>query len=308
MAHRMTPPSRLLASVGLAAALAFGATACGDTSSDGPNGAADITIVTGFYPAQFLADSLLGDSGTNVDVVNLTPPGAEPHHLELTPDDVIRLAEADLVITLDGFQHAVDEAIEEARPAAVIDLAPAADLTTKAGSDGLDYHFWLDTTRYGRVASTLAERLTELIPAEADAIAANLATLLTTLDAVDTAYRDGLAACEQELIVTGHTAFGYLAQRYGLVERGIAGLEPEDEPSANALADLATLVNDNGVTTIFFETLTSPDIAKTLAAETGANTNVLDPIEGVSNDSRGGDYVAIMNSNLEALRAGLRCG
>lgn len=306
MAHRLTPPCRLVGAVGLAALLALGATACGDDTSSGADGdASGVTIVTGFYPAQFLVDSLVGDAA---EVINLARPGAEAHHLELTPDDVIALAEADLVVTLDGFQHAVDEAIEEARPGAVFDLAPAADLVRKAGTDGLDYHFWLDTARYGAAASALAERLTELLPGESDAIAANLAELTTRLEDLDTAYADGLASCEQHLIVTGHTAFGYLAERYGLDERGIAGLEPEDEPSANALADLAALVTDNDVTTIFFETLTSPDIATTLAEETGADTDVLDPIEGVSDESRGDDYVAIMNANLEALRAGLRCG
>lgn len=304
MAIRLTPPARLLAGVILAITIVAGTAACGDDDASDGN-PSDITIVTGFYPAQFLVESLVGDGA---DVVNLAPPGAEAHHLELTPDDVITLVEADLVVTLHGFQHAVDEAIEEARPGAVFDLAPTADLVRLDGSDGFDFHFWLDPVRYGTAASAVADRLTELLPDEADAIASNLETFTSRLNDLDTAFADGLAACEHNLIVTGHTAFGYLADRYGLTERGIAGLEPEDEPSASALADLAALVTDNGVTTIFFETLTSDDIAQTLADETGADTAVLDPIEGISNESRGDDYLAIMAANLEALRAGLRCG
>jgi zinc transport system substrate-binding protein len=106
-----------------------------------------------------------------------------------------------------------------------------------------------------------------------------------------------------------HAAFGYLADAYDLRQEAVAGTSPEAEPDPRRLAELRTLVRDGGVTTVFTEPLVSPAVAETLAAETGATTAVLDPLEGLSAERRaaGEDYGSVMRDNLEALRDGLRC-
>ena len=156
-------------------------------------------------------------------------------------------------------------------------------------------------------ATEIAARLTEIDPERAAEFAANLTALTDDLDALDAEYTDALAACTNRDVVTSHNAFGYLAQRYDLTQVGISGLSPENEPSPADLAAVTEFVRDNGVTTIYFETLVSPALAETLAAETGASTAVLDPIEGLSDASKGSDYLDIMRSNLANLVQGQGC-
>jgi zinc transport system substrate-binding protein len=253
--------------------------------------------VTSFYPLQFVTQRIAGDA---VTVRNLTKPGAEPHDLELTPHDVAELADADLVVYLSGFQPAVDTAVAE-QASTAYDVAGAAELHAK------DPHFWLDPIRLADVAGTLADRLAKLSPAHADDFRRNARILRNDLVALDTDFSAGLANCANTDLVTSHKAFGYLAERYGLTQRGITGLHPEDEPSPGDLAGIADFVRAHHVRTIYSETLVSPAVAKTLARETGARTAVLDPIEGLDDASAGADYLAVMRVNLATLREGQPC-
>src|SRR5215210_3620282 len=254
-------------------------------------------VVTSFYPLQFVTERIASDA---VAVRNLTKPGAEPHDLELTPHDVAELADADLVVYLSGFQPAVDTAVAE-QASTSYDVAGAAKLHAN------DPHFWLDPIRLADVAGALADRLAKLSPAHGDDFRRNARILRNDLVALDTDFSAGLANCASTDLVTSHAAFGYLAERYGLTQRGITGLHPEDEPSPGALAGIADFVRARHVQTIYSEPLVSPAVAKTLARETGARAAVLDPIEGLDDASAGADYIAVMRANLATLREGQPC-
>jgi zinc transport system substrate-binding protein len=281
----------VLAAAATAGCLGSGGSARAQGSGDGPQ------VVTSFYPLQFVTERIAGDA---VTVRNLTKPGAEPHDLELTPRDVAELADADLVVYFSGFQPAVDTAVAE-QASTSYDVAGAADLDAK------DPHFWLDPVRLADVADTVADRLAELSPEDAARFRRNASTLRTDLMALDADYATGLAHCASTDLVTSHAAFGYLARRYGLTQRGITGLRPEDEPSPGDLAEIADFVTAHHVRTIYAETLVSPAVSKTLARETGARTAVLDPIEGLDDASAGADYLAVMRANLATLRDGQVC-
>lgn len=265
-----------------------------------------LAVTASFYPLQFVAERVGGD---RVTVTGLTEPGAEPHDLELTPQDVAGLSRAALVVYLSGFQPAVDEAV--AQTAAAFDVAQAADLDLPAPEgeeeQGNDPHFWLDPTRLAGVADALATRLGSADPDGAQAYRAGAAQLRGELERLDTELRTGLAACADKDLVTAHTAFGYLARRYGLRQVGITGLTPEGEPSPADLAAVTRFVRDNDVRTVYSETLLSPAVARTLAAETGARTAVLDPLEGLTEDSAGEDYLGVMRANLATLKKGQPC-
>ena len=130
------------------------------------------------------------------------------------------------------------------------------------------------------------------------------------IDALDAEFETGLSDCERGTIVTAHDAFGWLAKRYGLEQQAIAGISPDQEPSADRLAELADLVEAQGVTTIFTEELVSPDVAETLAREAGdMRTEVLNPLEGLTDEESdaGDDYLSIMRDNLSKLRQALGC-
>ncbi|MEO6988477.1 MAG: zinc ABC transporter substrate-binding protein, partial [Aquihabitans sp.] len=73
------------------------------------------------------------------------------------------------------------------------------------------------------------------------------------------------------------------------------------------LAEVTDFIRANDVATIYFETLASPAMAQALASETGAATAVLDPLEGISDESPGTDYPSVMKANLTTLRTGQRC-
>lgn len=256
-------------------------------------------MVASFYPLEYLTQRI---GGERVTVENLTPTGAEPHEIELSAATTGHLADADLVVYLHGLAPAVDEAVAEVAGGSGLDVAPAARLARQG-----DLHFWLDPTRLADVAKAVANRLAEIDPADASMFQANVAGLLTDLHDLDGEFAAGLAHCASHAIVTGHEAFGYLADRYGLTQIGVSGFSPEEEPSPADLARVSQYVEQHHVSTIFTETLVSPAIAATVAAETRATTAVLDPLEGLPKGDHASDYLGIMRADLAALRLGLGC-
>jgi zinc transport system substrate-binding protein len=293
-----------------------GCASAGPASSSRARGV--LTIVTAFYPLQFVAQRV---SAGHAAVTNLTQPGAEPHDLELTPPQVASLTTATLVIYERGFQPAVDEAVVQSENRQVIDtttivpLRPlvvgADDLDTgqRAGDDhsALDPHMWLDPTALGRIARVVQKRLSTIDPDHATDYARNVATLNRQLRGLDRSFRSGLAHCVRTEFITTHAAFGYLAQRYHLTQIAISGLNPDAEPSPARIAEVQRLAQDHGLTTIFSETLVSPALAQAIAGDLGLVTDVLDPIEGITDQSRGQDYLSVMSSNLAALRKAGGC-
>lgn len=266
--------------------------ACGGGASPGDR---PVSVVAGFYPLQLLAERIGGD---RVAVTTLAAPGAEPHELELTPRQVAAIGDADLVLRLDAFQPAVDDAVEQEAADADLDLSVVEPLV-----DG-DPHVWLDPARYARLAGVVSDRLAQLDPEGAAGYRARSDALQSELTELDAAMRTGLATCARDDLVTSHDAFGYLARAYGLEQVAVTGLVPEEEASPSRLAEVADLARARGVTTIFFETLVSPRVAQSLAREVGAATAVLDPLEGPPAE---GDYLAAQRANLAVLRTALGC-
>ena len=278
-------------------------------------------VVASFYPLAWVTERVAGDDWT---VTNLTTPGREPHDLELSISATVDLAEAALVVYLDGFQPAVDDAVGTNAAGATLDAADAIELRPIAdhGDEGhtdekhaeddghdhgdLDPHFWLDPLLMADLTEAVAEELADLDPENAATYRANAADLVVDLEQIDATYAEGLADCERDLVVVSHDAFGYLA-RYGLHLEPIAGLSPDAEPTPAALAALADLIEEEGVTTVFSERLASPALAETLASDLGVETAVLDPLEGLSDETEGQDYLSLMQDNLSALEEANGC-
>jgi zinc transport system substrate-binding protein len=259
-------------------------------------------VVAAFYPVAFAAARV---GGRHVQVTNVTPVGAEPHDLELTPDLRDRIDDADVVFVMgDGFQPAIEDAAAQRDGPTVSVLAELP-----GGSGARDPHVWLDPGLMRDVTNVIEAALVRGDRAHADEYRANAERLDEQLAALDAQYRAGLAHCTRDVIVTSHEAFGHLASAYGLRQLGVAGLAPDAEPDAERLGDLADLVEREGVTTIFTEELVSPRIADTLARETGARTVVLSPLEGLTQEQEraGATYFTIMESNLRKLERALGC-
>jgi zinc transport system substrate-binding protein len=248
--------------------------------------------VAAFYPLAYAAQEI---GGRDADVANLTPPGAEPHDLEVSPQDIEEIDSADVVLLLGhGFQPQLEDAAHGDR---VIELLDTPGLHRYPNDDP---HVWLDPLRYALIARRIGAVLHREDAAR---------RFVARLHALDREYRHGLRDCARREIVTSHEAFAYLAQRYGLRQIAITGLSPEAEPAPRDLQRVVELVRQTGATTVFFETLVSPRIAETVAREAGVRTAVLNPIEGLTGEqaSTDADYFSLMRSNLALLRRALGC-
>jgi zinc transport system substrate-binding protein len=278
----------VVARIVLTAILALVVSGCGGGYGRSLSG---LSLVAGFYPLAWAADEL---GGERVDVTNVTPAGSEPHDIELTPREVQFVRDATFVFLLRGFQPALDEAADGAKTATVVDLLEVAS------PEGGDPHVWLDPVRFEAIVERMGEVLER--PAAAE-------RLIDELRRLDREYREGLAHCARRSFVTSHTAFGYLAERYGLRQVAVTGLAPESEPTPRALEGVVHKVRRSGATTVFVEPLVSHRVAETVAREVHARTAVLDPIEGLTEEQarRGETYLTVMRENLDALRKALGC-
>ncbi|GAO08807.1 putative metal ABC transporter substrate-binding protein [Streptomyces lydicamycinicus] len=279
-----------------------------------------LRVTASFYPMEFLARQI---GGKHVEVTDLTKPGVEPHDLELTPKQTAQLGESGAVVYLKGLQPAVDAAVEQSGAQHVADAAALTSLeehgtevdghhhTTgdnhshSESEGGKDPHVWLDPVKYAEVAKGVNKTLAKADPKHKADYQKNTDALVEKLDGLNTEFKNGLKKRSSDTFLTTHAAFGYLAERYGLTEEAISGLDPESEPSAKRIRDLHTLAEEHHVSTVFFETIANPATAKALAGDLHLKTDVLDPLEGINAKSRGKDYFGVQRANLAALQKAL---
>jgi zinc transport system substrate-binding protein len=290
------------ASLGLVATLT---TAC-----QGPK-SGEHTVVTSFYPLYFIAERVAGRYN---DVIDLTPPGVEPHEYELTVRQVAQIDEARVGFFERGVAPSIDQAMANDSPDHALDVtsvvplaAPVSGSGVESTSDDKDPHFWQDPTLMAEATRAFAATMVNADPRHAAYYRRQGAVLVRDLDRLDVEYSRTLAACRIRTIVVSHDAFEYVARRYHVDVVPIAGLEPDAEPSLQRLHDLTRLIRDRGVTTVFFETLASPALAESLAGDLGIRTAVLDPIEGLTSADPQATYLTLMRQNLAALAKAGEC-
>jgi zinc transport system substrate-binding protein len=282
------------------AILIVGGSACSPSAGTGDSGDERAAVAVSVFPLQEAARQV---GGRRVDVKNLVPPGAEPHDIELSPDQVDQLLDADLALYVGGgFQPAVED-IAEHRDGITVDVL--AEVVPEGTTDP---HIWLDPVLMAEMVEVVSRALSEADPEGSQAYESRAATFREVIEGLHERFERGLKDCERRTFVTTHAAFGHLARRYHLVQRSVAGLSPEAEPDPATLAELEDLIEREGVTTVFTEPLVSPRVAQTLARETGARVAILDPLEGASEEAgKDATYVSLMERNLEALRDALGC-
>ncbi len=265
-----------------------------------PNGS--MRVVATFYPLAYFAERI---GGERVTVKTLTPAGSEPHDYEPTPRDLLAAREASVVLMNGGLDAWMDRVVPDlkrdgVRVARMMDAIPSIEK---------DPHAWLDPVLAERFVASVQDAFVSADPAHADEYRTNGERVVSDLRELNDAYAAGLARCVSRIAVVSHDAMGYLGARYGLRILPIAGLSPDEEPSPRRMTEIASLARAAGTRVIFFEELVSPKLAETIAREIGARTDVLDPIEGVTEKKKasGANYLTLMHQNLDALRSALLC-
>jgi zinc transport system substrate-binding protein len=326
----LAPTRRSLLGLAGIGATGLALSACGGAS--GSSGKP--VIITGCYGLTFAAQRVAGDLA---EVVSLAQPGVDPHDLELSVAQVAQVQEAALILQIPGFQASLDDAISSKDLSdATLDVSTVVTMLSGSGEEdehdhgdegsgsegaddseggasdeggheghdhgALDPHFWNDPVRLGKVAEAIGEHLAKTDPDNASTFRKNGASARGALEDLDAELKKEFDAVKGDKpFVTSHTAFAYLADRYGLEQIGITGIDPEVEPSPKRLLQLQKVIEDQHVTTVFFETTASPKVAETLADNVGAKAEELDNLE--TQLSEDADYPAVMRENCKKLVA-----
>ncbi len=267
--------------------------------------------VTSFYPLYFFTSQIAQDKA---EIYNITPAGAEPHDYEPSTRDIAKIEDSSLLVLNGGKLEAWGEKIKENlkdKKTLIVTVGEtiANQEVTEDGKKIQDPHIWLDPTLAKKEVIMIAQGLSQVDPANNLFYQANAQKLLNKLDILDAKFRQGLNSCARKDIITSHAAFGYLASDYGLNQVAISGLSPDSEPSVQKLAEVSDFAKANQVKYIFFESLVSPKLSQTVATEIGAQTLVLNPIEGLSDEEikNGKNYFSEMENNLKNLKIALEC-
>jgi zinc transport system substrate-binding protein len=300
--------------------------ACGGESSSSNSSAPiddALTIATSFYPLTEIVSKVT--TGLNMKIVGLTPPGVGAHDHELTARQLDDLGTVDAVFYLGGgLQPSVEKAVAQLNSSiTVVDLMSSAQTIDAAkeeeGEDehghsddehsDTDPHVWLDPANMISMTQAVVTTLSTLSPDSKTTLDTNSAAYIAELEQLGAAIDATFANCASRALVTSHDAFGYLAARAKLDTVPIAGVNPENEPSAKELETIAQVARDAKATTVFFEAQLPEGLAKTVASAIGAQVDVVDPIETISSAdlSAGKNYISIQTQNIENLAKGLRC-
>lgn len=270
-----------------------------------------LQVTASFYPLFDFAKNVGGDK---VQVTNITPAGAEPHDFAPSPKALADAQKAAVFIYNGGHLEPWTEGFLRDYASVAVQASNGMDLLEAADEEHgdeqvRDPHFWLDPVLAQQIVTNIRDGLSKADPANAEYYAKNTADYNAKLAQLDNDYKQGLAECRLRSLVSSHDAFSYLGKRYNLEISAIAGVSTEEEPSAAKLAELSQLVTNKGIKYIFFESLVSPRLADTIAAETGAQTLVFDPIEGLQHEDQqqGKNYLSVQQGNLANLRTALAC-
>ncbi|OAX48619.1 metal ABC transporter substrate-binding protein [Paenibacillus sp. AD87] len=289
---------------------------------------AKLNVEVSFYPMYEFTKNVAGDLA---NVHTLVPAGMEPHDWEPTPQDIASIEKADvLVYNGAGMESWIDQVTDSLSNAKLFQVEASHGIDLLEGSEedehdhdhdaeaeeghthdhdhgGLDPHVWLSPALAVKEVRNIEAGLAQAAPEHAEQFKQNADAYIAKLESLDQDFKAAVADSKRKDFITQHAAFGYLAQEYGLQQVSIAGLSPEQEPSAAQMASVIDFAKEHQVKTIFFETLVSSKVSETIANEVGAKTAVLNPIEGLTEEeiATGMDYIGVMRQNLEALKLAL---
>lgn len=272
-----------------------------------------LSIVATFYPLEEISSRVGGDK---VRVNSVIPSGVEPHDYEPTPSDFTRLNNADMFVTIGlEFSPIEDKLIESSnKDLKVIDSKKGVELLSIASQVGVpeeeqetgtDPHVWVSSKNMIIMAKNVRDELMKIDPENKDYYQSNAQEYISELTNLDMRFSESLSNCDKDTVLVNHQAYEYMAKDYGFKQVAIYGISPEAEPSPGTIATLVNEAKKYDIKYVLYESLVDPRVAQTIADEVGAQTLVLDPVEGATNP--GDNYITIMDRNLINLKIALEC-
>ncbi|MGG1551642.1 metal ABC transporter substrate-binding protein [Paenibacillus ferrarius] len=292
----------------LTAFLLVSLAACGSPKAKLVEG--KVNVVTSFYPLYDFTKQIGGDY---VNVINLVPAGVEPHDWSPKSRDIKNMTDAQVFVYQGaGFEGWVGDFLDSLSAEAKVKVVEASQganlLKTDENKEQFDPHAWLSPLNAKQMANNIKKALIAVDPIHKDAYEQNYQKYAEALTALDTRYKTELAKTSKKEIAVSHHAFAYLCRDYGLTQMSLMGLSPDAEPTAQDLKQMNAFIKEHGLKYIFFEELVSDKLAKTLAKDAGAQTLVLNPLEGLTDEQieAGETYISIMDKNLKNLVTALQ--
>ncbi len=281
-----------------------------------------ISVVTTVYPIYDFTKNIAGE---NAEIINLVPAGMEPHDFELSTGDMQLIEEADIFIYNGaGMEHFVDKTLQSIsnKDLMIVECAKDIELLNATHSheegeihekeshneENMDPHTWLSISNAIKEAEVIKEAFVKADEEHAKYYEDNYQAYKEELTQLQNLYKSELSDLSSNTIVVAHEAFGYLCEEYNLTQLGIEGLTADSEPDSARMKEIIDFCREYEVKVIFFEELVSPKVAESIASEVGAQTMVLNPIEGLTAEQIADekDYISIMHDNLEALKKALQ--
>lgn len=263
-----------------------------------------ISVAVSMYPEAFLTEHIGGDF---VSTYVIVPVGVEPHDFEPSPSDLSHITNSKLFI-----YHGANIDLWASRIADELDTSLVHVLNASSSVSLLndnDPHFWLDPVAMQSVAKNILKELILVDPSHTAEYEKNAAILISQLESLHNDYAQTLRECRVRTVATSHSAFAYLAQRYAFVQLPISGISPNIEPSVRDMQNLIAVLREKNIRYVTFETLASSRISETIANEVGAQSLILNPIEGLTTEDikNNHDYFSLMRENLKTLKTVMEC-
>ncbi|CCG26952.1 metal ABC transporter substrate-binding lipoprotein/laminin-binding adhesin Lmb [Streptococcus pyogenes] len=269
-----------------------------------------MSVVTSFYPMYAMTKEVSGD----LNDVRMIQSGAGIHSFEPSVNDVAAIYDADLFVyhshTLEAWARDLDpnlkkskvDVFEASKPLTLDRVKGLEDMEVTQGIDPAtlyDPHTWTDPVLAGEEAVNIAKELGRLDPKHKDSYTKKAKAFKKEAEQLTEEYTQKFKKVRSKTFVTQHTAFSYLAKRFGLKQLGISGISPEQEPSPRQLKEIQDFVKEYNVKTIFAEDNVNPKIAHAIAKSTGAKVKTLSPLEAAPSGNK--TYLENLRANLEVL-------
>lgn len=274
-------------------------------------------IVTTTFPLYDFTKNVVGDKA---EVSLLIPPGAEAHSWEPTPSAMVKIQKSKVFIYngagLEPWAEKMENTIlskkKSLEASTVVSLLSSEDAaheqTREIGHHHdhgqIDPHIWLDPVNAQAIVAAIATAVSETDPGNASVYAANAEAYINQLRVLDAEFQAVLAPAAGREFVTTHAAFAYMAKRYNLKQAAIMGIDPEAEPTPEAMARIIKHIKSNNIAYIFAEPVLTSKLAVIISRETGARVLELNPVHEVDDKqiAQGENYITFMRGNLQNLK------